>query len=405
MSVSARVILQCLLAGSTVILTARLHSLHNQAFFILPPSQALPYIQCNEQALCNITPMEKCLENTETCIQNNHTYDQYEFSIESSSAPECFPMKEEDIDFTLVTQLSFNRLSMMRQHCERWGDHPISLAIGTTKNLETVQKALSQLGCKNEMITVSLISDFNSEEEYPVNRLRNLAMSHIKTSHAVIIDADFVLSVGLFEILHMHRATLAADYLNALVIPAFELRKVCEEQTLNCTALHIAMLPHNKDELLKLYRGATEVYSNSSSVTQSNGRGNFHGHASTRYTDWITQPAEQLLPIECVTSDRYEPYLVVRHCRALPPFQKVFVGYGQNKITWLQQVRRAGYKFFQTGEGFVIHLPHRKSVSSVKWKKARLKDRGSVEVEKVAEAFRAWMTEYIPDNSQIPYCS
>jgi len=59
---------------------------------------------------------------------------------------------------------------------------------------------------------------------------------------------------------------------------------------------------------------------------------NFGGHGSTRYAEWLEQKPDQLLPIECVHSNRYEPYLVVRYCSQLPPFQKIFSGYGKNKV-------------------------------------------------------------------------
>ena len=60
---------------------------------------------------------------------------------------------------------------------------------------------------------------------------------------------------------------------------------------------------------------------------------NPHGHDSTMYDLWLAQPAGTVAPINCLKSDRYEPYLVVQHCRELPPCQEQFTGYGKNKIS------------------------------------------------------------------------
>jgi hypothetical protein len=337
--------------------------------------------------------------------KKERVYDQYNFEVESLSASSCTPLRENDVGFTLVTQLSFNRLVIMKEHCERWAHHPISLAVGTTEGLEAIYNILSKLGCNTELITVSLDRDFDVNASYPVNKLRNLAMSQVKTSHAVFIDADFVLSAGLFETLYLHRALLAADERNAIVIPAFELRKVCETTSYECLTTHLAMLPRDKEELMHLHKKSIESNGGRSAILQFNGLSNIHGHASTRYNDWVTQPAEQLLPIECVTSDRYEPYLVVRQCRNLPPFQEAFAGYGQNKITWVMQVRRTGYKFFQIGEAFLIHLPHEKSAASLQWSKSRRKAPDLLPVKQIADAFHEWMAVNVPDTSQIPHCS
>lgn len=93
---------------------------------------------------------------------------------------------------------------------------------------------------------------------------------------------------------------------------------------------------------------------------------NFGGHGSTRYAEWLQQQPDQLLPIECVHSNRYEPYLVVRYCADLPPFQTVFSGYGKNKMTWFLQLRREGYSLYQIAS-FLVHYPHMDSKARLVW--------------------------------------
>lgn len=53
------------------------------------------------------------------------------------------------------------------------------------------------------------------------------------------------------------------------------------------------------------------------------------GHGSTKYKEWFSQNKEDgnvLVEIDCFLSNRYEPYLVFRYCRELPPFQEPFTG-------------------------------------------------------------------------------
>jgi hypothetical protein len=402
MILSIRLVLRCWWIGAIALLASNLYTFNSRNL-----SQALPPKRLGSEVVSQEIPVHGVGASLETSLRNGNgsDYDQYNFKIHTLSNPSCSPLEEKDVDFTLVTQLSPSRLAIMEQHCERWGNHPISLAIGTTEDIENIEKALSEFGCQKNLVTVSFVSDFNSEGEYPVNRLRNLAMSRVQTSHAFVIDADFVLSTNLYQMLRLHRAMLATDHLHTLVVPAFELQAVCNEQNENCTAKHLAMLPDTKNELVKQYWTAKDHVGPNPSVTQFREQAAFHAHASTRYEDWMTQPAEKLLPIECVTSDSYEPYLVVRPCQFLAPFQEAFVGYGQNKLTWFQQVRRMGYKFFQIGEGFVIHFPHARSVASVQFRENGKKNPFGVGVKETASAFKQWMKEHIPDSTQIPYCS
>jgi hypothetical protein len=70
--------------------------------------------------------------------------------------------------------------------------------------------------------------------QYPVNKLRNLALALVKTSHFLVADIDFLPSIGLYREILEQRAILernhtivapvqaaAATHLVALVVPAF----------------------------------------------------------------------------------------------------------------------------------------------------------------------------------------
>jgi len=144
------------------------------------------------------------------------------------------------------------------------------------------------------------------------------------------------------------------------------------------------------------------------------------GHGSTRYKEWFEQSAEALVPIECVRSNRYEPYLVFRYCRDLPPFQEAFSGYGKNKMTWIMHLRRAGWEFWQLGESFLVHYPHLDSKARMHWnggqhgeqlrkpndkhEKVNWLSFKRGQIDRTFVDFRKWLYENVPDHTKVPMC-
>ena len=85
-------------------------------------------------------------------------------------------------------------------------------------------------------------------------------------------------------------------------------------------------MPSNREELIRqltLQKGAVSAF-------DPTNRG---GHGSTRYNAWIDQEDGTFVDLGCVKSNRYEPYLAIRRCAEMPPFQEGFTGYGKNKMT------------------------------------------------------------------------
>jgi hypothetical protein len=332
------------------------------------------------------------------------------FRRHTAGAPTCAAIgAAENVEFTLVTQLSANRLWMMEHHCARWPG-PISAAVFATGGEGTlseddVLEQLVSLGCETDRLTVQTVSGY-SEEEYPVNVLRNVALSEVKTSHVVYVDVDFWESSNLYDSVMSHREFLARDPKSALVMAAFQIHRQCREWR-DCQELNVPVMPHTKDELLDLM---LERVANAFDPT------NIGGHGSTRYQDWLDQGEDELLPIECVKSNRYEPYLVFQYCHELPPFQEAFTGYGKNKMTWIMQLRRSGYQLFQLGSSFVVHYPHLDSKARMTWNggengaQLRKPVRGDLsqfkraQVDRTFVAFREWLAQHVPDQTVIGRC-
>jgi hypothetical protein len=145
MILSIRLVLRCWWIGAIGLLAINLYTFNSRNL-----SQALPPKRLGSEVVSQEIPVHGVGASLETSLRNGNgsDYDQYNFKIHTLSNPSCSPLEEKDVDFTLVTQLSPSRLAIMEQHCERWGNHPISLAIGTTEDIENIEKALSEFGCQ-----------------------------------------------------------------------------------------------------------------------------------------------------------------------------------------------------------------------------------------------------------------
>mmetsp|Transcript_13983 Transcript_13983/g.20657 ORF Transcript_13983/g.20657 Transcript_13983/m.20657 type:complete len:452 (-) Transcript_13983:374-1729(-) len=356
------------------------------------------------------------------CIQAKHIRGGTNFKTNTPNAPLCSPIKSEEIRFTLVTQLSTDRLWMMEYHCKRWGNQsPISVAVLTNKTTEETSEAIVDLGCSREQLDVKTIHSNDKLTDYPVNVLRGIALSSVKTSHVMYVDIDFWESIDLHGILLLPavRKALSDNSKLALVVPAFQLHRQCEEYR-DCREINIPMMPQDREDLIQT------LAERKTTIFDPTNRG---GHGSTRYEVWGNQEAGDLFEIPCFRSNRYEPYIAFRYCRDLPPFQTEFSGYGKNKMTFIMHLRRTGYSFAQLGGTFLVHYPHLNSPSRMEWnrgpeeanpiqrkdgkmykkspKEVSVKDwkfykRGRVDASFVN--FRNWLRLYVKDEALVPMC-
>ncbi|KAL7534472.1 hypothetical protein ACHAWF_004846 [Thalassiosira exigua] len=339
-----------------------------------------------------------------------------DFRPYAPGAPPCSdPLDAADVSYTIVSQLSHDRIWMVPHHCERWGaDNPMSLAVFTDLTPEEVKDRLVAEGCSGERLAVQTVSPKAYDPtgtEYPVNVLRNLALSKVRTSHVVYADVDFWPAADLHDVLSLPniRKGLAKDPKLAAVVPVFQMFRQCDEYR-DCGERNVPRMPRDKEELMTL------VAKRQASTFDPTNAG---GHGSTRYLTWRDQARGTYADLPCVKSNRYEPYLVVRRCDALPPFQEGFTGYGKNKMTWAMHLRRAGYLFTQVGGAFLVHYPHLDSKSRLEWNKHPKVEKGHsinevgdvdllsfkrARVDSLFLDFKDWLHEEVEDESRVHMC-
>ena len=90
-------------------------------------------------------------------------------------------------------------------------------------------------------------------------------------------------------------------------------------------------------------------------VDAFNGQDAPWGHGPTNTSKWIR--LSRPVTYRAVYEPRYEPFLVMSR-EVAPWCDERFVGYGGNKIAYINQLQGIGFSFHVHPYGFVIHVPH-----------------------------------------------
>lgn len=285
---------------------------------------------------------------------------------------------------TLVTQASLSRLWILNETCMRWKD-PIVAVVFVPHGQKMTDQQISSLSCPNLQIIQYMANPEESNlQKYPVNRLRNVGLDAVTTSHVMVMDVDFVPSMDLtdtirkaLQLRHEHHRD-GEDH-QALVVPAFERLppSPCESDS-DCASFlqsNSSFIPKSFDAL------QTCILDKDCIVFQSDN--NWEGHSTTRSDRWLQrkwyEDEEQktiFTTIPCFDTARYEPYLILRWCPSshgdpkipeAPYYDERFHGYGKNKIELVSHLRKKGYQFAILPEGFIVHNPHPESSIKEAW--------------------------------------
>lgn len=284
---------------------------------------------------------------------------------------------------TLVTQTTMSRLWILNETCTRWKD-PIIAVVFIPQGQQSISPP-SSLSLSSSCSNLQIIHYHANAEEseganYPVNRLRNVGLDAVKTSHVLMMDVDFVPARGLadtirgaLQLQHNKHHHVQQEDQHALVVPAFErlAPTPCETDSdcANFLKTNSSFIPKSFEELQQCV-GRKECI-----VFQSNN--NWEGHSTTLSEHWLERQWYQdddkttFISIPCFHTARYEPYVVIRWCHSgspvAPYYDERFHGYGKNKIELVSHLRKQGYQFSILPEGFIVHNPHPESSIKETW--------------------------------------
>lgn len=243
-------------------------------------------------------------------------------------------------DVSIVVHLSLDRIRALDELASHW-EGPMSAAIylGETDIqlfLDSIENSESLSKRKN--IGYHLVfrdHGFN----YPINRLRNIALNNSVTSYVFMTDVDFLPTFGLYGqllsvIRNMNMNSNSGSSLQdvALVVPAFESKEYKLE------------FPGSKRELIKQLDLGMVTRFRESLWPQ--------GQAATDYDKWKVSTQ----PYEIAWRPEYEPFVVTS--RNVTRYDERFNGFGWNKVQHIMQLAALNYKFLVLPESFSIHQFH-----------------------------------------------
>lgn len=173
--------------------------------------------------------------------------------------------------------------------------------------------------------------------KYPINHLRNLAISVSTSSHILVIDADFVPSLNLYE----HARTSILPTLpekTAVVVPCFAIRESHGDDP----------LPATPSELARLVKQGIAY------VTDPNA-----GHGPTLGVPLSLSAAGATMLYEVCYESQWEPYYIVSR-DAAPLYDVRFLNQGGDKQSHALQLNALGFRFLVSAEVFMLHKDHSK---------------------------------------------
>lgn len=131
-------------------------------------------------------------------------------------------------DVTLATQLSMDRMWLLPGLCSRWDGHTVAaiyVPIGSYHIFNKRSLKLRRLFPQTLRIIHHKAHQDETLSAYPVNLMRNLAFSAVKTSHSFMVDVDMWPSFQLrhFLVGALNTPELAQDNRTVIVVPPFSL--------------------------------------------------------------------------------------------------------------------------------------------------------------------------------------
>lgn len=261
----------------------------------------------------------------------------------------------DEYDVTLVVHLSIDRLRVLDDLALHWPG-PISAAIYLSESetnllLSSIENG-DNLARRNNIGYHLAFRDqgFN----YPINKLRNVALNNAKTPYVFLSDVDFLPSLNLYTYLKKVIGELAEGYIKenalkrrALIVPAFENLQYKFE------------FPTSKSML--------ETQLNLGSVSMFRDQIWPRGHAPTDYAKWRVSTR----PYQVDWRPEYEPFIVTGRVD-VARFDERFVGFGWNKVEHIMELAAMDYQFLVLPEAFVIHQFHSASYDILKHRESRM---------------------------------
>ncbi|KAI7850905.1 glycosyl-transferase for dystroglycan-domain-containing protein [Circinella umbellata] len=251
-------------------------------------------------------------------------------------------------DVTLVSQFSVNRLEVFTQVLDAW-QGPVSIAIYLTEP-DDVNQLKAFFAVPSNVIVYSRVHivvmkpDYTNPDrlKYPINHLRNLAITAATTSHVFVMDADFTPLTSFYA--HAKTKLLSAlveQHNNdrvAMVIPCYAIIETRKDDP----------LPQNSAELQSLVKKGIAYITDPGS-----------GHGPTLALSMALDSPVSSLYYEVCYESQWEPYYIVPR-ETTPLYDARFRNQGGDKQSHALQLNALGFQFLVSHHAFILHKDHSK---------------------------------------------
>lgn len=273
-------------------------------------------------------------------------------------------------DVTLVTFGTVDRLNTLHKTLKTW-DGLIYVSIYVRKNSElgNIDKFIKSSQHVRERLTVHLLwASPESDEQFPVNALRNLALVGVPTTHFLYADIDFIPSLDGRSQIIKHQSLLADTYSGAkrqmLLVPAIQCHKPGDRKS--CTPLE------DRYETLKISKIKSLVKSLEFDLFGGRWKGY---HSPTEVYKWMAHESPYTIPSKGKgkIAVNFEPYAVLptrirtskNEQSIFLLWDEIFTAYGRNKIVYINMLRQIfEYKFTVLSTVCLFHKTHERSAES-----------------------------------------
>lgn len=280
-------------------------------------------------------------EGTPNCPVYTQSFPRKRQIISNFLAP---TVAQDNFKITIATQLTTDRWKHLQDTMSTW-QGPISAVIHLPsreppieQQLQPLVKAYYSQPDMIKFLTVHLVlgDAFNNEDQvlYPINFLRNVAISLVETPYVFYLDVD-VVPVCTHDL--------------ALTLITSAKKRFSQDEDPGCAKCAFVLptfhekipgknLPKSKDEL-------TDVLTTSKEIEIFRGT----SHAAVKYNQWLKSNEAYVIAYKA----DMEPYFIVS--REAPLMSPLYMGYGRDKCAYSYDLHASGFRFHVLPDAFLVN--------------------------------------------------
>ncbi|RKP06829.1 glycosyl-transferase for dystroglycan-domain-containing protein [Thamnocephalis sphaerospora] len=287
---------------------------------------------------------------------------------------------------TLASQFSVNRLTRFEDALAAWPG-PVS-AVVYLMDMSDIDvlieyfRVAANLERYHRVELAVVAPNFADEERYryPINQLRNIAIGMIRTTHHLLIDADFVPNRALYtEVVEKRFAEMWRTDSESSIGTVAAPNPSRTAFVVPCVALvedYSGAYPETIDELRSLFDRRLAY------ITDSNA-----GHGLTADKVFLRSAMIKSSPwYEVCYESQWEPYYILP--RTAPAWDERFRNQGGDKQQHALILNALHYRFLVLSDVYLYHRDHAKLV----WPGG-----GLVRHENTFNYFKGWMDDMVRD--------